>query len=366
LMKTPPTTRLPVKTSVSKYSRSLIEKAIDFEIKRGGQIFYVHNRVKSIFEKAKELSEIYPKARIVVAHGQMPESLLEKSILKFLKTRADILLSTSIIESGLDIPTANTIIIENCDRFGLAQLHQMRGRVGRSSLRAYCYLLYRDEKSLTEEARLRLDAIQRHVGLGVGFGLASQDLEIRGGGNLLGADQSGHIQTVGYDLFLDLVRDAVNNLKGDPKNSEQLEIDPEIKIPVPAFIPESYTGSGAERIRLYRRLSAASLEDLEAVSLELRDRFGPIPPEVKNLMLVIQVKSILKRYLIEEMSCGQRNIIIKPSSKTPLSLEKVMAKAQETPSKFKLLPDSRLSVAWAPFKLEMLPYFLEELFESLR
>jgi transcription-repair coupling factor (superfamily II helicase) len=289
LIATPPSNRQPVKTAVGPYNPDEVRTAILHEMERGGQVFFLHNRVESIGRVAAELAELVPEARVRVAHGQMPETELEDVMIAFKDHEFDILLSTTIIESGLDIPRANTIIIDNADQLGLAQLYQLRGRVGRSETKAYAYAFYRAGKQLTDDARDRLEALQQFTALGSGYQIAMRDLEIRGVGNLLGAEQHGHMISVGFDFYSQLLEEAVEEARGNP-----VEAAPEattVDLHVAAFIPEDWLGEGGDKMAQYKRLAAVTSEkELEILDSEWRDRFGPPPTSVKNLLRIVKVK----------------------------------------------------------------------------
>ncbi|HEY8173081.1 MAG TPA: transcription-repair coupling factor, partial [Dehalococcoidia bacterium] len=299
-IETPPEERLPIKTYVTEMDDHLVREAITREMERGGQIYFVHNRVHNIELTAKKLREVVPEASILIGHGQMPEDLLEQVMLDFTEGKADVLVCTTIIESGLDIPNVNTIIINNADRFGLAQLYQLRGRVGRGAARAYAYLLYEKHRALSEVAQRRLQAIFEATELGAGFQIALRDLEIRGAGNLLGAEQSGQIGAVGFDLYVRLLADAVEGLKalarGEPPPPSSMQPPLTIDLPLAAYIPESYVGDLNLRLALYQRMAAAEASDApEDLERELNDRFGPPPPPVRNLLYIVRVRVLAKR-----------------------------------------------------------------------
>jgi transcription-repair coupling factor (superfamily II helicase) len=288
-METPPEDRLPIRTIVAGYEDELVRGAILRELDRGGQVYYVHNRVRTIALAAKRLSELVPEARLVVGHGQMPEDQLEKVMLDFGAGRADVLVCSTIIESGLDIPNVNTIIVNNADHFGLAQLYQLRGRVGRGANRAYAYFLTARGKSLAETAEKRLRAIFEASELGSGFRIARRDLEIRGAGNLLGTEQSGHVAAVGLDLYGRLLADAVQELRGQPAAPRSPDVH--IDLPLIANIPPDYVRDDRLRLNMYQRLAATSnQEDVDRLVQEIRDRFGPLPQATVNLALVLRFK----------------------------------------------------------------------------
>jgi transcription-repair coupling factor (superfamily II helicase) len=298
-LETPPEDRLPVETRVTRFSSELIRQAVLRELNRQGQIYFVHNRVNDIQALAKKLNNIVPEARISIAHGQMAEHELEDVMLGFVGHRFDILLATTIIESGLDIPNANTIFIDEADCYGLADLHQLRGRVGRYIHRAYCYLLLDPNKNLTSTSARRLKAIEEFSQMGAGFAIAMRDLEIRGAGNILGTQQSGHIAVVGYDLYCTLLQQAVQQLKREPpKQAVEVEID----LPGEGHIPRSYVPDMRLKIDLYRRLGRiSSYDDLQALRNELRDRFGPPPPLVEHVLWLAELRIAAHRWRIESI-----------------------------------------------------------------
>jgi transcription-repair coupling factor (superfamily II helicase) len=285
---TPPEERHPVLTYVGGYTDKQVAAAIRRELMREGQVFYVHNRVKSIDRTAAHIQQLVPDARVAVAHGQMSESRLEQIIVDFWEKRFDVLVCTTIIETGLDISNANTLIVEQANNYGLSQLHQLRGRVGRGRERAYAYFLYPADKPLGEVALERLKAVAAHNELGAGMALAMKDLEIRGAGNLLGGEQSGHIQGVGFDLYIRLVGEAVASFRGE---GEQRAAEMKIELPVNAHLPHDYVPGERLRLEAYRKLAAAvSLAEIDDVVAELVDRYGELPPAAGNLIAVARFK----------------------------------------------------------------------------
>ncbi len=314
-METPPEQRLPIKTYVTEYDDHIVREAILRELERGGQVYFVHNRVHDIEMIAAQLRKLVPEAEIGIGHGQQHEDVLEQVMLHFIDGKVDVLVCTTIIESGLDIPNVNTIIIHKADKRGLAQLYQLRGRVGRSAARAYAYLLFEKYRSLSEQAQKRLQAIFEATELGAGFQIAQRDLEIRGAGNLLGADQSGHIGTVGFDLYIRLLSDAVERLKAlrdgrtppKPKMQQQLTID----LPLTAHIPESYVDDLNLRLSLYQRMAAVeATAQGAAIEQELRDRFGPPPPAVEHLLFVVRVRALAHEAGVVSVQQGEGMIVI--------------------------------------------------------
>ena len=302
---TPPEARLPVRTFISEDSGELIREAILREMERDGQVFFLHNRVRTIHQAATDLSHLIPEARFLVGHGQMPESELEDVMVAFSNREADVLVCTTIIESGLDMPNVNTIIIDRADRFGLAQLYQLRGRVGRGDHRAYAYLLVPDTQEITEAASQRIHAILEATELGAGFRVAMRDLEIRGAGNLLGADQSGQIHAVGLNLYSQLLRDAVAELQRNNTAAPAAgaEPPPRIDLPIPASIPEDYIAHLPARLAFYQRLSQITdRANIPAVRADLQDRFGPPPQEVDNLLAVTDLRCLGAAAGVESLS----------------------------------------------------------------
>ncbi len=296
---TPPADRRAIVTQVRAWDDGLVRRAILRELDRGGQVFVVHNLVRDIEQLANRVRTIVPEARVVVGHGQMKGPQLEAVMLKFLRREADVLVSTNIIESGLDIPTANTIIIHRAERFGLADLHQLRGRVGRSHVRAYCYLLVGQDKPITEQAARRLRAIEQYSHLGAGFQIAMRDLEIRGAGNLLGPEQSGHIEAVGYELYCQLLEQAVRRLRNEPPEQWR-EVN--LELGVAGSIPRGYIHSPRQRMDVYRRLTAArSVSDVASLREDLRDAFGPIPEPVENLLALAEIRVLAQPWKIRSI-----------------------------------------------------------------
>jgi transcription-repair coupling factor (superfamily II helicase) len=297
---TPPEERHPILTFVGAYDPKQIAAAVRRELLRDGQVFYIHNRVESINRAASKLAELVPEARIAVAHGQMSEHQLEQIMVGFWEKTYDVLVATTIVESGLDIPNANTLIVDRADMFGLSQLHQLRGRVGRGRERGYAYFTYPPERPLTETAYDRLATIAQHTEMGAGMAVAMKDLEIRGSGNLLGGEQSGHIAGVGFDLYVRLVGEAVADFRGEGGAEEQ-EI--RVELPVDANLPADYLPGERLRLEAYRALASATSDDaVDAVRAELIDRYGPIPPPVENLLAVARFKVLCRSYGVTEVA----------------------------------------------------------------
>ncbi|HJW21433.1 MAG TPA: TRCF domain-containing protein, partial [Candidatus Limnocylindrales bacterium] len=314
VIETPPEDRLPIQTRVAEASAGLVRDAILRELDRGGQVFFVHNRVETIEAQAEQLRKMLPDARIVVGHGQMAEGHLESVMLRFAGGEADVLVCTTIIESGLDIPNANTIIIDRADTLGLAQLYQLRGRVGRSSRRAYAYLLYRRRERMSEEARKRLQAIFNASELGAGFQIALSDLEIRGAGNILGAEQSGFMAAVGFDLYSRLLAEAVEERKAVHENRAPVLPTPQavVDLPLEAHLPDDYVPDEAQKLELYRRLSRArSPGDLAAFRQEVIDRFGPMPQPVMRLVEVAELRLAAEAAGVSAISREEGQLVVR-------------------------------------------------------
>jgi transcription-repair coupling factor (superfamily II helicase) len=301
---TPPEERHPILTYIGAYSDKQVAAAIRRELIREGQVFFVHNRVSSIEAVANQIAELVPEARVAVAHGQMAEGALEQVVVDFWEKKFDVLVSTTIIETGIDIPNANTLIVDRAENFGLSQLHQIRGRVGRSRERAYAYFFYAPDKPLTETAHDRLATIAMNNELGSGMQVALKDLEIRGAGNLLGGEQSGHIAGVGFDLYLRMIGEAVNDFKGI-KTESPAEL--KLELPVDAHIPATYVDSERLRLEAYHKLSAASGElatkaQLDAILSELEDRYGKAPESVLNLLKVTELRQQANRLGLKDFN----------------------------------------------------------------
>jgi len=314
-METPPEQRLPIKTYVTEYNERLIREAILREMERNGQVFFVHNRVQGIAFVANKLRELVPEAKIAIAHGQMPEAELEAVMADFARGKSDVLVCTTIIESGLDMPNVNTLIVNRADKFGLTQLYQLRGRVGRGANLAYAYFLYEKGKRLTPNAEKRLKTIFEATELGAGFGIAMRDLEIRGAGTLLGPRQSGHITAIGFNLYCRLLADAVEERKariaGQKEPPRHLPA-PTIDLPLRAFIPEEYVADLDTRLSLYQHLAKLDrVEQVEEMAREFSDRFGALPAEVKNLLYAVKIKILAAKAGIESISIEEGQIILR-------------------------------------------------------
>jgi transcription-repair coupling factor (superfamily II helicase) len=340
VINTPPEDRLAIRTFVMPWDEEQAAEAIRRELARGGQVFFVHNRVQTIDARAALVKSLVPEAKIAVGHGQMEERKLEKVMLAFQRGESNVLVSTSIIENGLDLPNVNTLLVDSADRFGLAQLYQMRGRVGRGPQRAYAYLFIPAERALSADARKRLAALQELVELGSGFKLAAHDLEIRGAGNLLGADQSGHIAAIGYEMFTELLDRAVRELRGEALEEE---VDVEIDLKVPAFIPESYVGDTNQRLVIYRRLAMAKTEEeVGAVETELIDRYGDLPPEAANLTEAVRVRLLARWLRVKTLERHGKELLVTWSDPERVDPARVIAQVRASEGDLRLLPDNRL------------------------
>ncbi|TMB10019.1 MAG: transcription-repair coupling factor, partial [Deltaproteobacteria bacterium] len=337
---TPPVDRRAIRTFVSKFDGATIKEAIERELARGGQVFFLHNRIETIGGVLDYLTKLVPQAKIAVAHGQMPEGKLERVMTEFIDRKHDVLLCTAIIESGLDIPSANTILVDRADHFGLSQLYQIRGRVGRSRERAYAYLLIPARRKITRDAQKRLSVLQQFTELGAGFQIASHDLEIRGAGNLLGPDQSGNIASVGFDLYTQLMEEAVAQLKGEERREE---FEPDVELPIPALIPEDYVPDVQQRLFFYKRLASAATEEaLYDAKGELRDQCGEPPPEVDALVEVMSLKNELRALRMRGLKSGPGRLVVQlgpDAALDPARLAQLVAKGK---GRYRLTPGMEL------------------------
>ena len=311
IIATPPVDRMAVRTFVSPFDALVVRDALMREHYRGGQSFYVVPRVTDLAERKAFLEHAVPEVKVAVAHGQMPAGELEDVMNAFYEGKYDVLLSTTIVESGLDIPTANTLIVHRADMFGLAQLYQLRGRVGRSKVRAYALFTVPAQKKLTMQAERRLKVLQSLDNLGAGFQLASHDLDIRGAGNLVGEEQSGHIKEIGYELYQHLLEEAVAALKSGEEAMPEEQWSPSITVGTPVLIPETYVADLGLRLGLYKRLSdLATTEEIDGFGAELIDRFGPLPEEVEHLLKIVYIKSLCRRANVEKIEAGPKGVVI--------------------------------------------------------
>jgi transcription-repair coupling factor (superfamily II helicase) len=346
LIRTPPEYRKAIVTYISEFDNEVIAEAIRRELKRGGQIFFVHNNIHGIHKVAGHLQGLVPEVRLDVAHGRMEEEALEAVMLRFVNREIDLLVCTTIIESGLDIPSANTIIVNRADRFGLAQMYQLRGRVGRADEQAYAYLLIPKEGMLTADARKRLKVLMEHSDLGAGFQIAMNDLEIRGGGTILGSSQSGHIAAVGYDMFLKLMEEAVAEIKGEPLEQA---LDPEINIQVSAFLSEDYVPDLDQRLALYRRLSRLTeLQEIADLRAELTDRYGPPPAEAGNLLFKIMLRVLARKAGVMRLDLKDHKLVMFFAEGHPRNSETLVQRILADPQRFELAPDGILKARLLP------------------
>ncbi len=340
VIESPPVDRLAIRTYVTRADDDVVREAILREIRRGGQVFFVHNRVESIDRQAEHLASLVPEATVVVGHGQMGERGLERVMDDFMHHRANVLVCSTIIESGIDIPRANTIIINRADTFGLAQLYQLRGRVGRSNLRAYAYLLIPGEHLIGGDAHKRLAALQELDELGGGFRLAAHDLEIRGAGNLLGKQQSGQITAVGFELYTHMMEDAVREVRGETLTAD---VEPEIQLGIEAYVPETYVPDVNQRLVLYKRLAGIKrIADLDDIALELQDRFGPIPALVDSLLRIMSLRRTLKDLLVTSLRQRGEYVLFELHPETPVEPQTVLRLTKKENERVRLFPDSRV------------------------
>ncbi|HVV68389.1 MAG TPA: transcription-repair coupling factor [Gammaproteobacteria bacterium] len=368
IIATPPAKRLSVKTFVREYQNALIREAVLRETMRGGQAYFLHNEVQSIERLANELQNLLPEVRIAIAHGQMREQALERVMADFYHQRFNLLLCTTIIESGIDIPTANTMIINRADRFGLAQLHQLRGRVGRSHHQAYAYLLTPAEEVLTSDAKKRLTAIESLEDLGAGFMLATHDLEIRGAGELLGDEQSGHMQEIGFSLYMELLEETVKALKSgkEPLLDKPLAAATEINCKIPALIPENYLPDVHTRLMLYKRIAnaknKAALDDLQA---EMIDRFGILPPATKNLFHITELKLQAEPLGVRKIDMGVETGTIEFSPNPAINMAALIQLVQKQPERYKVVGSEKLRFTMPEGNVDERIKAIESLLEKL-
>jgi transcription-repair coupling factor (superfamily II helicase) len=342
LINTAPVDRLEVRTFICRHDKEIIKRAIETELERGGQVFFLHNRVQSIYSVAEELRQILPRTPIGVAHGQLVKKDLESVMISFFNNDLKVLVASAIVESGVDIPNANTILINQADIFGLSQLYQLRGRVGRSGRRAYCYLLTDQNKKLSDIAQERLKVIQENTALGSGLQIAHYDLELRGAGTLLGEEQSGVIDNVGYEFYMQLLEEAIQEAKGQ-KTGETVE--PDINLKIKAFIPSTYISNIRLRLSYYRALTQIeSPEDIDQLEEELKDQFGKPPEEVNNLLGLMLIRHTCVRLGVKDISTGKENLVLSFADSTPLPVEKVISLTALANKKYSITPDNRLKI----------------------
>ena len=344
---TPPSRRLAVKTCVLEHSDSLLQEALLREIKRGGQVFYLHNEVRTIERKAAAVKQLLPEARVQIAHGQMPEKQLEAVMLDFYHRRFNVLVCTTIIETGIDVPTANTIIIERADKFGLAQLYQLRGRVGRSHHRAYAYLIVPPRQAMSADAVKRLEAIEALEELGIGFTLATHDLEIRGAGEILGEGQSGHIQEIGFGLYMEFLGRAVEALKSgrQPELDRPLDHGAEIDLHAPALIPADYLPDVHLRLIMYKRIASAKTDrELWELREEMIDRFGLLPDAARHLFEISRLKQLAGRLGIRKIDLGEKGGRILFAAETRIDPGRIIRLLQSDPHGYRLDGQDKLRI----------------------
>ncbi|MEA3586789.1 transcription-repair coupling factor [Pseudidiomarina sp. 1APP75-27a] len=347
IIATPPAKRLAVKTFVREYDAPTIREAVLREILRGGQVYFLHNNVDTIEKTARDLVELVPEARVTIAHGQMRERELERIMSDFYHQRYNVLVCTTIIETGIDVPTANTIIMDRADHLGLAQMHQLRGRVGRSHHQAYAYLLTPHPKRMTKDALKRLEAISQLEDLGAGFMLATHDLEIRGAGELLGDDQSGQIESIGFTLYMEMLEQAVQALRDgkEPALDTLLQAQSEVDLRVPALLPEHYIADVTLRLSMYKRIaSAESADDLRALQVEMIDRFGLLPDAAKNLIRITELRNYAGKLGIRKIDGGPLGISIEFGAETKVSPDYLIELIQTAPQDYKLEGPARLRI----------------------
>ncbi len=356
VIQTAPVDRQAIRTFVAHFDDGLLREVILRELNRGGQVFFVHNRVENIDYIARHLRSLVPEAKITVGHGQMAERTLENVMREFIEGHTNVLVCSAIIESGLDIPNANTMIINRADHFGLAQLYQLRGRVGRSRQRAYAYLLIPGEHIITRDAKRRIEVLRELVEVGGGFKLAIHDLELRGAGNLLGAQQSGHISEVGFELYTEMMEQAIHELRGEPQRPD---FEPELQLGIPAYLPEAFVPDENERLILYRRMARAeSTADLDDLRDEIRDRFGPVPALVENLLAAMNVRRQMKELMIVNATIKGGQIELRFHSEAPVQAERLAAWADANRQRVRLTAGYQVLV-----KLEQRNH--EETFEEI-
>src|SRR6202050_1120772 len=321
VIETPPKDRMAIQTVVANWDEKLIQSAIEQELERGGQVYFVHNRIETIWEIAAKIQAMVPNARVAVGHGQMGEGELEKVMLKFMHHEADILVSTTIIENGLDIPLCNTIIINRADRLGLSELYQLRGRVGRSNRRAYAYLLLPAEIEFTPIARRRLAALKEFSDLGAGFKIAALDLELRGAGNMLGGEHSGHIEAIGFELYTQMLERAVREMKGEAAPDEA---ETQLNLGLNIRIPGDYVPEENQRLQMYKRVARVETESqLGDVGAELEDRYGPPPPAVRNLLDYASLKLLCMKVGVNAIERKRDFVTLKFQQNASIETEKL-------------------------------------------
>ncbi|HEY6394267.1 MAG TPA: DEAD/DEAH box helicase, partial [Candidatus Binataceae bacterium] len=365
VIQTPPPDRQAIRTFVAHFDDATIRDAILRELNRGGQVFFVHNRVENIEYMARHLRALVPEAKIAVAHGQMRENQLEKVMRDFVENHINVLVCSAIIESGLDIPNANTMVVNRADHFGLAQLYQLRGRIGRSRQKAYAYLLIPGEHIITRDAKHRIEALSELVDTdsGIGFKLAMSDLEHRGAGNLLGREQSGQITAVGFELYTEMMEQAIHELRGQPLRPD---FEPELRLGIPAYIPDSFVEDESERLVLYRRLARAESEqDFSDLRDEMRDRFGPVPTLVENLIGAMNVRRQMKQLMIVSAISRGNQLEIKFHPDAPVDTSKLAFLADANRKMIRLTPSYQVIARLEPGDYEQLFHQADAVLQAL-
>ncbi|HEX9330230.1 MAG TPA: TRCF domain-containing protein, partial [Reyranella sp.] len=349
LIATPPVDRLAVRTFVTPFDGVTIREALLREQYRGGQSFYVCPRIEDLAQIAVELRELVPEIRMAMAHGKLAPTTIENTMQDFVEGKFDVLLSTNIVESGLDIRNANTMVIHRADMFGLAQLYQLRGRIGRGKMRAYAYLTVPPGRALNETASKRLEVMQTLDTLGAGFQLASHDLDIRGAGNLLGEEQSGHIREVGIELYQQLLEEAVEAARGQARDAERADWSPQLNLGIPVLLPEEYIADLSVRMGLYRRIgSLANQAEIDSFAAELVDRFGKMPPEAEFLLNTVALKVLCRAAGVDRIDAGEKAVVLSLHDNKFAKPEKLIAWLQKNAPLVRLRPDHRVIVqrAW--------------------
>jgi len=364
IIQTPPLDRQAIQVALARFGKRVIREAIMQELERGGQVFFVQNRVAGIERMAAYIQNLVPEAKIGVGHGQMDEEEIEEVMSKFVSGELNVLVTTTIIESGIDIPNANTIIINRADRFGLAELYQIKGRVGRSPKKAYAYLLTPEEEILSDVARTRLRAIQELSELGAGFRIAAQDLESRGAGNLLGKQQSGHIAAVGIDLYTEMMEEAMSELRGEDVSQEP---DTQMNLRASAYIPESYIYDVSLRLQAYKEISAAGTDDaLDDIADGLRDRYGELPEPAVNLMEIMKVKLLARQSLVSRIDGAMDSVTVTFSENARIAPDKVMAIVRRSGGRIRLIPEYTLRIAVSDGSLKTAVEAVKKCLQELR
>ena len=339
LLTTPPQSRQPIETVIDEYTDDRVAHAIRQEIERGGQIFYLHNRVETLMDVRQKIERIVPEVLVDVAHGQMTSTELDDIFHRFKMGGFHVLIATTIIENGIDIPNVNTIIIDRADMYGVSQLYQLRGRVGRSDRKAYAYLLYPEHKALSEVAMKRLQVISDFTELGSGFKIAMKDMEIRGAGNLLGRDQSGEVYSVGFDMYVRLLNDAVNRLMAQKDYDAAEQADVIMEMEYTGFIPDTYIFNQQIKMEIYKKISSVTTEaEFDSVLAELNDRFGPIPEEVSSLLALAEIKILCKKLKISSLRERQGEVKVEFKKVSDISIDKFMSLLQKNPGTIRLDP----------------------------